>query len=78
MVNQKPISLKVDIDKLDRLDNFIKDDIHCTTRNREINRAIEFYLEYRIARYYYNMGETEKMREFVHKRFSKKECELFL
>lgn len=78
MITQKPISLKVDIDTLDRLDNFIKDDIHWTSRNREINRSIKFYLDYQVAKHQYNyQGDAEKMRKFLKEYFGSSVRELF-
>lgn len=72
MVNQKLISVKMDYENLDNLD------IECQTgwmkRNRHINEAVRFYLDYkdtrRRMRIYGGVDDAkEEYREFVKKWF---------
>lgn len=72
MVNQKPISLKIGFDTLERLD------AECQTgwrkRNSHINEAIEFYLEYldtirRIRAYGFGADRERIFLEFQKKWF---------
>ena len=44
MINQKPISLKIDYELLNELDEEVR--LGCRKRNRHINEAIRFYLAY--------------------------------
>ena len=72
MVNQKPISVKMEYDILEALD------LECQTgwmkRNRHINEAVRFYLEYkdavrRIRSYGSSEAKEKELQDFEKKWF---------
>jgi len=78
MVNQKPICLKIDLDSLRVLDDYVRDATFWTNRNRVINDAIKMYLEYIQAKNFYNfMGDPAKMKEFLSKYLVREPGRLF-
>ena len=78
MVNQKPISFKITLDNLEKLDDMIRTSSRWTRRNTELNLAVEMYVEYQNARTELNtMGNPVPMQEFLHRYFRRDEKTLF-
>lgn len=78
MVNQKAISFKISFENLENLDDAIRNSSRWTNRNAELNRAVEMYVQYTNAREELNtMGNSEPMKEFFSRYFSRGEGSLF-
>ena len=78
MVNQKPISFKIDLKNLEGVDDYVRDVSFWTTRNRVLNNAVEMYLEYIKAKNFYNYdGDQSYMKEFVSKYLNRNPARLF-
>lgn len=74
MVNQKLISFKISFQNLEDIDNCVKDSSRWTTRNEELNRAVEMYVMYERGREALrSQGDPELMREFVSHYLSQNE-----
>lgn len=72
MVNQKPISLKIEFDLLDELDKEVS--LGWRKRNNHINEAIRLYLAYKDSRRrVYSYGSVDdkrkEARDFIKKWF---------
>lgn len=78
MVNQKAISFKIDLGNLGGIDGVVRDSTYWTNRNRELNKAVKMYVEYKKAMAFYNQaGESDKMRKFCEDYIHPKAGQLF-
>lgn len=78
MVTQKAISFKISLNSLEDIDNLVKDARYWTNRNKELNRAVDFYIEYQKAKAFYNEGgDPGKMKAFVQRYIHRNPGSLF-
>lgn len=78
MVTQKAISFKISLDNLEGIDNLVRDVAFWTNRNKELNKAVAFYVEYQKAKAFYNEGgDPSKMKAFVERYIHRNPGNLF-
>lgn len=77
MVTQQAISFKISLNNLEDIDNLVRDIAFWTNRNKELNKAVSFYIEYQKAKAFYNGGDPARMKAFVERYIHRNPGNLF-